>query len=1180
MEQDSKKYQGTIPRPSKEQIEGADIADFEKEELSDQKYRDEGLPPTVAEIVADPEKYEKVLSDPQFKQLLEAASIKVEMPAKKEEKKEEESKPAEKEPDTKKEGANSGLEVAATPVVPEDSIDPKDIAQPEAPAEKKVTMFDPTLICDVRSISSKVTVKVTCGFVQLSDHGLSEMLNSPFPIDSNWGRTFREIAMKYQRGGLIKCMTHTDATADVSLHAFVVDDMLSPIAGKVHEMSLSDRRIGSHTMTAQDDINHQRLIRRTLLPTELTEIGGVDEADAVPMVLDLAFVPRTVGTRVTYQDVIMNPEYVQFLLHGRNFYKETHLPFDEWVNAHINAGILNPRCVQYILERRNFLEREMITSSKHSQALYQVKFFGRSDDFYFTEVPDEPHDIAHGPLNRSHALAVEAVEHISSAERKSRPVDRMGADWMGKMALVTPEDGSRLGRDLAAGLLGGYRRAFIVEPVPDGTPLLVESMCAYATLLGMDFDALDVGSQTMLLSSCLKPFYNQCGNNVLVGRKGGAMAPKYVKGYDEFIATYLQDRQQTPGTLFVLTDPPPLYSNTSMTGLRAGPNIANIIAQEINFALQRKFYVKQIENRIFNSRGRNLMFPFAPRGDVFDLVNHGEPGVNEPPRYATSAHAAESEIIARSLENWSLALSQMEGGRGLSSAIKACFVGQPQMKNAMALMTTALAIGSQERELLPFDTGTRMAGVPGIPVPVMADPIDYVVLPFRGFMGFFMHGIASAKVETNMHYLRYTDLVSPKMPSMYPMYIAAERCIVYDVIMLLKVRDPALLDVRRDEMVELILFIISKFFRVDPESKERIYSLLSHSDNTQTLPGFPNVPSGANAVPPLILPRYYRMLGVTDFRRAGNVPPLYNGDVSQINPQAGLAKGAIFSPMNQEPDNPALGYDLNNGVLTMFDSMPKGPVLALDDAKHGLVRTFYITRLPITPIRAMQYENSTAFIYTDEEPVAAQDIIDLEDLLRHRPDSRTEWTETELQQMANVYVRDLRRTTEWTAIKVKSVYTTFTLVEDTGTTDQLKQNTIRVAVKRDKERHRMDKFTVTNLPVYVHRTGDRTQQRGLSIAEENRIMRSLFTFVLVPLNTIRKTLVHFDGVNLDDVQLYTHEQRGMGQEYLDRAEISRLVLRDGYHGATIAGRFRLSTRTEEKYTLMDKLEKRTLRGTI
>ena len=181
--------------------------------------------------------------------------------------------------------------------------------------------------------------------------------------------------------------------------------------------------------------------------------------------------------------------------------------------------------------------------------------------------------------------------------------------------------------------------------------------------------------------------------------------------------------------------------------------------------------------------------------------------------------------------------------------------------------------------------------------------------------------------------------------------------------------------------------------------------------------------------------------------------------------------------------------------------------------------------------------------------------------------------------MADVYVID-NNLPEWSAIKVDNVYATFTLVEDKGTTDQLKQNTVRVAIKRDKERHRMDKFSVTNLPVYVHRTGDRTQRRGLPIDEESKIMRSLFTYILVPLETIRKTLVHFDGVNLDDVQLYTHDRRGVGPEYGDRAEISRLQLRDGRHGAIIAGRFRLSTRAEEKYTLMDKLEKRTMRGTI
>lgn len=554
------------------------------------------------------------------------------------------------------------------------------------------------------------------------------------------------------------------------------------------------------------------------------------------------------------------------------------------------------------------------------------------------------------------------------------------------------------------------------------------------------------------------------------------------------------------------------------------------------------------------------MFPFTPRGDVFDLVNHGEPGMNEPPRYSTSAHAAESEMIARALVNWALALSQMEGGRGLSSAMKASVEGHPDIRNAMALITAALAIGSQERELLPFSGGARVVGRAAAAVDFMTEPIDYIALPFRGFLGLFMYGIASSRLESNLHYLKYTDLVVPKMPSMYPMYISAERCIVFDVVTFLRAQDESLLEVRRDEVVELILFNMSKFYKLDPESKERVYNLLGHADDTRTLPGFPNVPGGPGAVPPLLLPRYYRMLGVTDRRRAGPPPPNYNG-------MDGLAKGAIFSQIDDEPVN------------TAFQNMPKGPALALDDAKHGLVTTFYIMRKPVRPLRALQYDNSTAFIYTGEAPGDIDTVISLTTLLRHNPDTRTEWTETELRAMADEYAAS-RDDPEWSAIKVENVYANFTLMEDTGTTDQLKQNTVRVGIKRDRERHRMDKFSVTNLPVYVHRTGDRTQRRGLSIAQEREVMRKLFTYILVPIETIAKTLVHFDGVDLDDVQLYTHTMRGIGDEYEDRAEISRLALRDGYHGAVIPGRFRLSTRAEEKYTLMDKLEKRTLRGTI
>lgn len=1154
MEPDVIKYTGTIPKPTKKQIEEADIKDFEMEELS--KHADEGLPGTVAEIIAEPEKYENVIKNPLFKQLLDAAGLTV-----KEVGESKDGKQAEKEADAAPKKEPGALEVSSKPVMPDDVVNIDSVTEDPAPKAEttKVNIFEPGEVIKTRRVSTNIEVHKVAGFVTLKDHGLGELLECPFDVSTTWGRIFRKVLMQYHGAGTIQCISYKDGTADSSLHGFVVSEELAPISGTHHKNMLSERRVGSHTVNANDSMLLRRLKQGVMMASDVTTFSGAAEADDYPGVLDLARVPRPVGSRVLAQDVYLNPEYVHLLLHSVKFHENAYLPYDRWILVHQRGGIISPLAVRYLqFERRQFEQREEISVQRHSEALYPLLFIGNSDTFYFTKHKDEPYSVCRDALQRSYNIGVEALEHIAAADSVFRSVDKIGAEWLGKLSAVTAGDAAEFARKLGAGMLGGYRRSIEIDLPADGMPELEKSACAFATLLLIDFSMLSPRARMMLLSACLEPFYHQCGHDMLVGQ-GRIAVPRMMRGYDEVVTNFLAAYEANPTAKFALNDPPPKYTNTMSHGARAGINIANLIATNINMAIQRKFHPMAIQNRLFTSKSGPLLFPFAQRRDVYDLVMHGEPNPADPPRYTTAAHVREAEMCAQAMNSWASTLENMPGGRGIASAMRASMQGK-HIQHGMAHLSTAMVIGSQNRDLFPFRTGTAMIG--GVNTNIIEKAVDFIELNIRGALGFLMHGVTSSKVSSNGHYLEYKDHVDPKMPSRYPLYVGLERAMFYDIVEKIRIIDADLLYVRRDETIELILKCLSRYFTLDPSSKDRIATLLEYVDEGRTIPGFPNENAAPGAVPPVVLPPYYKLNSATQRRRAGGAPPAYNN-------APGLARGAIAANIGTPPTNEA------------FEAATEGPAIALDDAQRGVVKEFYIYRKPLEPMHCIQADKSSAFIYTRPAPGAHAAIIPLETLLHHRTDARTSWTVSELQAMATVYMADTAGGSEWIAIHIRNVNAEFEFVEDKGISDQLKIQSITVSIKRDPDRHRMNKFAVTGkIPVYVHQAGDRTLGRGFSLIEEARIMRSLMTYILVPWRTVRRSLMHFDGVNLDDTQLYTHTLRGIGVEYADKSEVSRVALRDGLHGITTAARIRLTTRVEETYTLMNTLQKRTLRGTI
>lgn len=1152
MTEPSEKYKGIIPRPSAEQIANKDVAGFEKEVLSDPKYREAGLPATVAEIVADPERYETVLADSEFAKLIAAQ----ETPPP------EQTAPAE---------PASAIAVAPAAPVEEDLMD-------LAPAESAVgtpapvKVHEPVMRFVDLDVTSEVKTNKVCGLLFIERHGLEEALDDTFPDDTVWGRVFRRLLAPYQPGGKVKPLKPKDGYVDAALHAYVVGGDIAPVSGDVHARDLPDRRAYSHIISPNDSDVREKIDQLTMEPSDLMEIDdNGNDTEASKIMLDLATYPRAVGTKVLAQDVIASPTRIRLLVHQLHLFRAMHVSFDKFISTYRQAGLLDVTRLHYIQEERLQVERERISWNEHAQSLYAIRFFGppgrTSEHFYYKVLINEPASTCQGALERSFNAANFEVGHIQSTDKEPIPFGGTAAtkEWVSKLAAIPPADASEAMRLLCGGLVGGYRSGFTIRPAPESMHAITASMCALANLAYMDLSIVTTQTLAHQLQILLFPLNNETDQPTHTEEKGsgrrtiGVVSTKLMPGVHTLVSRYLTARASDPNAPFIVDDVPTKFFNASSMGARVGRNIPEIMRECINAALRRSFTSHEITGRLFNTPGNSaVLHPFVPRSDAYDLIVRGEPAGNEPPHYDTMKHNQQAEAIVGILHRWSQVLATLtEFGTGVDGAMKGLTQGRPHLRSAMAVVSATIVSASMNRECLPFKAGFRSTS--GEEMHIVDNRVRDIELPFAGWLAFTLHGVKSSTFVTNGGFIQYADVGAKMMPSMYPYQMGMERCVVYQIVTALRSLDRDDEVVRPNSVLELILLIMARFWSSpDPESKERVTRLLEMAALRTSLPGFPN--TKIDQPPPLVLPMMFKASELVMPRLAGSPMVAYGAN--------DVLQGATVCDIDE--DMPS---------AEPFSDIPDGPMLTLDEIKKRRVTEFYITRKAITPMKVSLLSGETAFLYTGDEPRDMTTVIDLEDLVRHRYNSETSWTEDALRAKADLYAVEKLGVPEWTYIRVSRVLTTFKLVEDKGTGDTIKMGEVRLTLKADKERLRSDKFAVTELPVYAHMVGDLSQGRGKTADQEAKIMRTLFRYILVPWSAIQKTLVHFDGVNVDTLGLYTHANRGLGDE-LELHEVSQIRLRDGYHGITIAGRCHLTTRGVESYTIMDKLVERVLPGTI
>jgi len=1163
MTEPSEKYKGPIPKPSAEQIANKDVAGFEAEELSDAKYKEAGLPATVAEILANPERYEAVLADGEFSKLTAAT----------------EAPPPEA---TEPKEATSAIAVA--PVTPaEEDLPDMSPPEPATSMPTPVKMHEPKMKFNVLDITARVETTMVCGMMRLTKHGLEEAVESPFPEDKGWGQAFRKLLLPYQTGGTINPLQATsEGYVDPKNHSYVVGTDVAPVAGASHAHFLADRRVYSHTMDPNDVGVLDQVRRLVIDPSMLMDFtpdptNGAEEEDSdqAKCILDLATFPRAVGTNVMVHDIIASPLRLRLLIHSLQLYRALHYPFDEWIRLHVQAGLLNQNRVPFIKEERLQVERERISWNEHHQSMFMMTFFGTpgktTEHFYYGGLINEPLSTCEGALQRSFTKASAQVLHIQSREREAMSYGGPNnvKEWVAKLSAISSTDAAEGMRLLTAGLVGGYRSAFTIRSAPESMHAITASLCALANIAYMDMSLVTTQSFTHQLQVLLSPFVSETDQlthraEPAVNRKSsGVVGPEIIPGVHTLVAQYMAAREVNPNAPFVFKDvPSKFFSPTSMGG-KVGKNLPGIISEVVNDALRRVFTPQQVSGRVFNAPGNDtVLHPFTPRSDAYDMIVRGEPAANEPPMYNTMAHNREAETLNAIVIRWTQVLATLSTfAAGIDGAATILIRDRPHVRSGMAVVSAAIVSASMERECLPLKAGFRTTQM-NTNLNIIDNRAREIELPFTAWLSFAMYGVKSSQFVQEGSYIQYVDLTNTAMPSMYPFQLGMERCVVHEQIMALRAlgRDDEI--IRPDAVLELITLILGRFWvSPDPDSRSRITALLEIAVLRISLPGFPNTPLGQP--PPLTLPAIFKASELVASRRAGTLRNQHRGTVGEYIPKTTL--GAAMAKL-YEPQGPPVEYE----------PVALGSYLALDDMKKCRVKEFFITKTPIVPIKVFLVDGSTTFVYTGDVPRAA--VIEVEDLIRHRYNGETTWTEEALRAKADLYVAD-GRVSSWKYIRIGDVLTTFKMIEDKGTGDTIKTGEMRLTIKMDKERQRADKYSVTELPVYTHMVGDLTQLRGKTADEEAKIMRTLFRYILVPWQTIRRTLVHFDGVDVDSYGLYTNDNRGKGVP-LEQNELSQIRLRDGYHGITIAGRCHLTTRGVENFTIMEKLVKRVLPGTM
>lgn len=1118
MSENPEKYKGKLPRPAKNQS----VEEFENEEIKpDAEYTEFN---TVKEILERPDYFSIIIEQPEFQAMLsrskeylkqlgeEGVDVSKFIAEDKKEKPDE--KPNTEEPNTEdSEEPKAPIDVVMEPAVVEE-VD--EVTSVEAPKEK--SLFEPSFKRGVNELNSPVEVKVQGGLITLEKSGLEDLL-MPSSADRHTkdGRKIFDFRQQYRGAALIAPLKYNESDGMVSRanHSFIIDEELAGMASKTHKFEVETNKplVQQASMLARNAASvNIDFVDKITTPNAAAfrATHGLDTRVAI----DLAYDPRdrgaALGMNLKCADVMINPLRIPMLLHDQKVHARLSLTFDEFLAEH--DDMINPRFVR-LIRKRNAMERDHITSTK-----YKVSRYNRlrirapdSNDFYYRRVPLESVHLSGSILNRSFNKATDAMSSLTPSNRSitTHITNRQASSMLLNFSSILPSDGSTFMSRLCAFLLGGRGRVLSVDvDEASSKSMLIMSVASMANLLLLDARFLDERSKVQLLANVLTPFYDEFSMPTLRRNPNG-------RGLQETQSTSALDIalliMQRPGAV----DLPRISKFKDATG-RSAARIEQIRIQLrflINFALNREFTTINGDSRLFKTPVDDTFIPVIARDDIYDIVLYGErTDLGESFRHDVSAYRPEANAIARYLMDYVDILSMKMEFKGADMAMQEILSSVTHIAKSHAIVADAFIRGTMHTELLPATGG------------VDDSFYETVELPFTGALSYIMYGIGSSRVADNTNaYLEFTQAAAPVLPSLFPLYVFFERAIATEVY---ETYANDLIITKRDMMVDLVLDVLSGYFStVDADSRSRIEYMFDAGSMVFR-----------DAVRQIRLPQEFKTRLYTDayLPGAGSKPGRVPGSIKSNDP--------VYEDVR--------------------------PYEAAVDCVDKKITEVFFDFDPIRPAEMVTYNESRVLVYVKEEK---GEYLDLEDIILAADYVESDTlTFEKLRNHARVYCETQGlNILDYAGVKVKSIQTSFKLVEHTGVTDIITE-TPSIQIMRNVE-YKENKFKVDTIPIYYHRLTNYFRMDGRN--REIDYLRSFVTYTSIDIDVLSKYLVNVDHIDVMNPLLYKTEEINDDKRLLLDGKLAKLRLRDG-QGITYTGNMTLATREEEDISIVTELKSR------
>uniref|UniRef100_A0A2V0RL11 Capsid n=1 Tax=viral metagenome TaxID=1070528 RepID=A0A2V0RL11_9ZZZZ len=690
----TEKYKGKLPRPAKDQS----VKEFEEEEIKpDAEYTEFN---SVKDILAKPDYFEPIINTPEFMSMLEKEGITIPTFSaqpkeakvdddKKEKVIKQEEEPKESMKNTDEEEPKASIDVVMVPSLEE--ISPTDTMSPVEEMPSKAH-FEPVYRRIVHPLTKPVSFDVTHGLATLNNTGLEDMyIDYSGDRTSKKGRVLFRWLQTYRPMSRVESIKYDSSTGlvDFSNHSHVFTSDVAGNSATSHAYEVSTLR--PKVEVAQPGFRANVFADATIPDVVTSQIDG--------RVIDLSISSRPIGSRIKSADVIMNPWRAPIMLRDMAAYNYMTLSFNDWKDVHVDY--INQGMLRYVRER-NAKERDVITNTTLQKTAYDRYIIGsagaNSVTYYYETIPNYAPVLCESVLGRSFSKASEAMSTIAPSQRSisTNITNRQASSMLLNLTAVQPSAGANLMRDLGAYLLGGRRHVLEID-VDDGatkTPLL-NALSSMASLIVLDRRFMDERSKRQLLVNVLLPFYDEFPtrrNNVRdVSRSVHEIA-------DDFLAN---------AATAILPDVTKMV-DLAGRGRAKGREIKMILQDLLRNVMVIKFEQLGETDNMFKTGAARPYMPFSSRDDITDIVLFGTRTDGDESRMHEMASYRPGAIrMANALERFSDVLGRLRQFDGLGLAVSEAMKTSSHLPASMAIFTDAFVHGSVHTDLLSATTQVR-----------------------------------------------------------------------------------------------------------------------------------------------------------------------------------------------------------------------------------------------------------------------------------------------------------------------------------------------------------------------------------------------------------------------------------------------------------------------------------------